>query len=214
MGRVQGLGVFGIPVIDCDPVEPRSKVSLGLPHQIPREGLQVGELLRIVGRYNETEVMAVIGAAPGECPVVGAILFGIEHAAGRVILGDTVAAQVFEVGTERGSLDPVPDHTRLDHRPARPLCPPRCGRKARRPAAAEGAGSRAVAQSPFEATRLLRRGQGLRNGRLDPTGTRPLSRPRPRRMRRSSSRLMVPPTRDVQSCLMLLVYFRNAGCRV
>ena len=43
------MRVFRVPVIDGNPIELGSKISLRLPHQIPREALQVGQLLRIVG---------------------------------------------------------------------------------------------------------------------------------------------------------------------
>jgi hypothetical protein len=35
------VGVLGIPVIDSDPVELRTEISLGVSHQVPRERLQI-----------------------------------------------------------------------------------------------------------------------------------------------------------------------------
>src|SRR6516162_9168254 len=43
------MRVFRVPVIDGNPIELGSKISHCLPHQIPREGLQVGQLHRIIG---------------------------------------------------------------------------------------------------------------------------------------------------------------------
>ena len=65
--------------------------------------------------------MAITGAALGKCAVVGVVAFGIEHPTRRAVLGDALAAQVFEMGTERRSLDPLPHDPRLDHRAARPV---------------------------------------------------------------------------------------------
>ena len=138
------MGVFRVPVIDGDPIELGSKISLCLRHQIPRKGLQVGQLLRIIGRHDEAEVMAITGATLGERPVVGVVAFGIEHPTRRAVLGDAVAAQVFEMGTERRSLDPLPHDPCLDHRAARAIGLSPGGCKARRPSPAEGTASRTV----------------------------------------------------------------------
>jgi hypothetical protein len=102
-------------------------------------------LLRVVGRGDEAEVIAITGAALGECAVVSVVALGIEHAAGRAVLGDAIAPQVFKMRGERRALDPVPDDPRFHYRAARPLSQPPGGRKACRPATTEGAAPRAVA---------------------------------------------------------------------
>jgi hypothetical protein len=99
------MGVFRVPVIDGNPIELGSEISLRLRHQIPREGLQVGQLLRIVGRHDETKVMA-IGTPLGERPW-SARRFRHRTCGQARRPRDAVAAQVFEMGTERRSLDPA-----------------------------------------------------------------------------------------------------------
>jgi hypothetical protein len=112
------MRVLGVPVIDRDPVELGPEIPLRLHHQVARKGLQVGELFRIVRRYNEPEVMTIVGASFCEGAMVGVIAFGIEHAAGGSVSRDTVPAQVFEMRSERRSLDPVSYDAGLDHRTA------------------------------------------------------------------------------------------------
>ena len=134
-------------------------------------------MLRIVGRHDETKVMAVIRTPFRKRAVVGAVAFGIEHATRRAVLGDAVAAQVFEMGTEWRSLDCLPHDPRLNHRAARPISPsPGCC-KARRPSAAEGAASCTVTISPVEPAGFLRSGQRLGNERLGALGAASVADP-------------------------------------
>jgi hypothetical protein len=115
------VGMLRIPMVDGDPVEFRSKIPFGLCHQVSGEGLQVRELLGVVGRHDEAEVMAIFLTTICEGPMVGILLFRIKHPPGSPVLRYAFAAQVLEVGAERRPLDPVADDTGLDHRAARSL---------------------------------------------------------------------------------------------
>ena len=46
----------------------------------------------IFGRYDKPKMMPIAVAAFGKCPVIGAVMFGIEHAAGSIVLGDALPA--------------------------------------------------------------------------------------------------------------------------
>jgi hypothetical protein len=107
--------MLGVPVIHGHPIELGCEIALGMSHQVARECLEVGELYGIVGRHNETEVMAVALAPICESAVVGFIAIGVEHPAGSAILGDTFAPKVSEMRVQWRALDPVPDNACLDH---------------------------------------------------------------------------------------------------
>ena len=68
-------------MIDGDPVELGSEVSLGLSHQITGEGLEVREPVRVIRGHDEPEMVAILLASIGEGPMIGIIVLGIEHPA-------------------------------------------------------------------------------------------------------------------------------------
>ena len=67
------MGVVGVPMIHCDPVEPRSEVALRVLHQLAREGPKVGKLARVLRRDCEPEMMPVPFAPFGESLRVGVV---------------------------------------------------------------------------------------------------------------------------------------------
>jgi hypothetical protein len=81
-------------VIDTDPVERRAEVSFGIGHQLAGEGTKIRHLGRVLGRYSEPEVMAVILATLGECPGVGVVGPGVEHPGVRAVPGDAFALEI------------------------------------------------------------------------------------------------------------------------
>ncbi len=94
--------LVGVPVIDGNPVDARSEISLGAGHQVAGERAQVGHFRRVLGRHDEAEMVPVVRAPLGECRDVGGIAPRIEQAGVRPVTGHAVALQIAEVLGERG----------------------------------------------------------------------------------------------------------------
>jgi hypothetical protein len=60
------------------PFELRTEIALGLSHQLAGKRLQVGELLRVVGRDDEAEMVTVTLTAFGKCAGVGGVAEGVD----------------------------------------------------------------------------------------------------------------------------------------
>ena len=58
--------IVGVPVIDRDPVEPGAEILFHVGHQFAGEGPDIGKFGCVLGRDDEAEVMAIIGAAFGK----------------------------------------------------------------------------------------------------------------------------------------------------
>ncbi|MNE70909.1 hypothetical protein D3C80_1667380 [compost metagenome] len=68
-----GVRVISVPMIDCHPVERGTQISLHPAHQVSGVGPQVIELLGILGRDDEAELVSVFPAARLEGFHVGLI---------------------------------------------------------------------------------------------------------------------------------------------
>ena len=113
--------VVGVPVIDRHPVEPGPEISLDVSHQLPGEGSQALEVLGVLRRDDEAEVVAVILTTLGEGALVRGVGAGVEQARLLTISRDTVARQIGEVTRQRRGPEPRPGvagDARLDHDPA------------------------------------------------------------------------------------------------
>ena len=109
------MGMLGIPVIDRDPIEPRTKITRGLMHEFAGKAPQAFQLARIIRRDNEPEMVPIAVAAFSESPAVCIIPGSIEEFAGRSIAGDAVPLEIPNMGSQR-SRRPHPTYdTRLDH---------------------------------------------------------------------------------------------------
>ena len=60
------MRMFGVPMIDCDPIDLGPKIARHLRHKIAREGAKVGKLHGVIRRDDETEMMPVALAPLGE----------------------------------------------------------------------------------------------------------------------------------------------------
>ena len=58
--------IVGVPMIDSDPVERGAKVAFGIRHQFSRKRPQVRQLVRVLRRNDEAEVVAIIAASLGK----------------------------------------------------------------------------------------------------------------------------------------------------
>ena len=95
------MGVVGVPMIHCDPVEPRSEVALRVLHELAREGPKVGKLARVLRRDCEPEMMPVLFAPFGESLRVGVVGGCVEHPGVCAVAGHSVALQVGDMLRER-----------------------------------------------------------------------------------------------------------------
>jgi len=109
--------VFRVPVVDSDPFELRSKIPLGLRHEIAGKRLQVRKLVGVVRGHNEAKVVAIALTPICERAMIGLVAFSVEHPAGGTVPRYSITTEIFEVSPERRSLGAVPNHPRLDHRP-------------------------------------------------------------------------------------------------
>jgi hypothetical protein len=110
--------VLRVPVVDGDPFELRSKIPFGLGHEIAGERLQVRQLVGIVWGHDEAKVVAIALAPIREHAMISLVAFSVEHPAGGTVPRYSITTEIFEMGSERRSLGAVPNHPRLDHRPA------------------------------------------------------------------------------------------------
>jgi hypothetical protein len=133
------VGVFRVPMIDCDPVELRPKIALRVPHQVARETLQVGELVSIIWRHNEPEMMPVAVATAGEAPMIDILLGSTEQASGGPVPGHALSAEVAEMSIEEAAPHAMADDARLDDGAAGSIGQAVECDEARRPTAPEGA---------------------------------------------------------------------------
>ena len=114
------MGVVGVPMVDRDPVEPGFEVARHVVHEFAGEGTKVCHIARILGRHDDSEMVAVIVAALGKPEFVtadmvkeGAVVIdvGISRVPdetkkrGYAIRGDVKFDEVKEVA---GFITPVP----------------------------------------------------------------------------------------------------------
>jgi len=176
------VGTIGVPVVDADPIESRAEIPLGLRHHIPREGSEIGELLRILRGHDEAEMVAIASATIGKGAMVSVVLFGAEHSDRSAVLRYAFPPQVSEMSPERSPLRPVPYHAGLDGA-ARSIRHQASGCDAGRPAAAEAGVPGGPPGSTMQTAGLLGCRQCLRDERLGATGATPVpdaSKPDPK----------------------------------
>jgi len=127
-----GVGMAGVVVIDSDPVELRAEILLHLPHQVAGEAFQVVEFGGVLGRDDETELVAVLAAAVEERLAVGLVFERRIGAALVAVARHPIAfeiAQMRDCGAGRNAapvraaralpLSGESHHPRLDHDAAR-----------------------------------------------------------------------------------------------
>jgi hypothetical protein len=85
------VGIVRIPVIDGNPVQPGAEIALGIRHQLTGKGAQIGHLGRVLRRYDEAEMMAVVLASLGEDALIDRLGSRVEHTGIRAIPGNAVS---------------------------------------------------------------------------------------------------------------------------
>jgi hypothetical protein len=130
-----GVGVAGVVVIDRDPVEFRPEVGFHLGHQTTGRLARVGQLRAVLGRDDETELMAIISTPVQESAAILHIALGGIDLALRAILGHAIPFEVTQVRVHRLGADKLPPagssalrvelhHARLHRHPSRPRARP------------------------------------------------------------------------------------------
>ena len=71
--------VVGVPVIHRHPVETRIEVAGHVLHQLAGESAQIGQIVRVLRRDDNAEVVPVVLAALREGVAIGAVGPRIEH---------------------------------------------------------------------------------------------------------------------------------------
>ena len=154
------MGVFGIPMIDGDPVELRTEIARCLVHQFAGKTPQAFQFAGIIRRNDEPKMMPAPVAALHKSPAVRIIAGSIEEFTWRSVAGDAVALEITDMGSQRPRRAHPAYHTRLDHGAAGAVVEePRCG-KARRTAAAERGAS--LGSAAWETACFLSGFEGLR----------------------------------------------------
>jgi hypothetical protein len=132
-----------------------ASVRFGLPHQVPGERLEIGELLRVPRGYDESEMMPIAFAALGKGTVIGIIVSGIEHPTRSAVLGYAFAPEIGHVSAKRRSPGSVPYDACFDGNAACAVGHQPRGRDTRGPAAAEGTTAAAAPGSTLQSSGLL-----------------------------------------------------------
>src|SRR5215468_10798146 len=110
------MEIVGVPVIDCDPVEPGPEIAFHLSDEVAGEGLEIGHLGSILRRNDEAEVMPIVMSAPREICGFGPDFRGAEHMGLLAVTGRAITLKVGNVGGERRGTEgttPMADHTGL-----------------------------------------------------------------------------------------------------
>lgn len=113
------MGMLRVPVIDGDPIELSAEVLFHLPGEIAGEAAEIRHVHRVVGRDDETEVMAVFLTPLGESLGISVIAAGTEQVSLLPITGHALAAEIVEMCRERRRAGRLAHDARLDHSAAR-----------------------------------------------------------------------------------------------
>ncbi len=71
--------IVSVPVINPDPIQPRSEVVLHLPDEVTSKGSKILHLCCVLGTDDEPELMPVITGALGEGTQIGVVRNGVEQ---------------------------------------------------------------------------------------------------------------------------------------
>lgn len=114
-----GVRALGIEVVDGDPIEPGANVLLGLRHQPPDIGFEVGIFGAVLGRDDEAELVAIADRLFEESLAIGCVGVRAIQLAGIALAGDAIALDVAQMRAGRAAT-----LARQPHQPGLDDCAP------------------------------------------------------------------------------------------
>lgn len=108
------MGMLGVPVVDRDPIEAGVEILFHLRDEITGEGPEIGHVDGIVGRDDESEMVAIVLTPLREGLRIGVVTARSEEMGFLSITGHALAAQIVEVGGKRRGASRVTHDARLD----------------------------------------------------------------------------------------------------
>ncbi|GAA0610968.1 hypothetical protein GCM10008943_28190 [Paenochrobactrum glaciei] len=114
------MGMAGIVVVDCHPIELRAKVDLNAAHQIAGVFGEIGKIGGIFGRNDKAELVPIILAAVKESSVIGAILGGRIKLAALAIARSSITLDIAQMGSPFAILPRALDITSFDDNATHP----------------------------------------------------------------------------------------------
>jgi hypothetical protein len=96
-----GMRMAGVVMIDRDPVEARLQVLLHLPHEVAREGSQIGHLVGVFGRYDKAELMPILAPPLDEGLTVSLVLNSRIRPSSLPVPINPIAFKVAKMGIDR-----------------------------------------------------------------------------------------------------------------
>ena len=91
------MGIVGIPMIDCHPVQPGVEITFGIGHQFAGKGAKVRHLGSVLRRDCEPEMMPIILAPLRKSLGIGTVRPGIEHLRVGAVAGNALALEICDV---------------------------------------------------------------------------------------------------------------------
>ena len=114
------MRIAGVPVIDCDPIQPRSEVMLHLLNEVTRKGAKVRHLGGVFRTDDETEMMPVVAGTLGKGAEIGVVRNGVEQPGPGAVFGDPLSPEIREVRANRiEGAESLPDDAGFYDHPAR-----------------------------------------------------------------------------------------------
>nr|WP_304617998.1 hypothetical protein [Paracoccus sp. (in: a-proteobacteria)] len=108
------MRMAGVVVVDGDPIEFRAEVGFHLFHEIAGVGCEVRQLRAVLGRDDESQLMAVVLAAIKEGVAVGAVLGPRIELAALSVARCSVTLDIAQMRAGTAALPCGPDAALLD----------------------------------------------------------------------------------------------------
>ncbi|WP_271615277.1 hypothetical protein [Bradyrhizobium sp. CCBAU 51627] len=111
----------GVEVVDRDPIEARAEILFHLPHHVPREAMEIGQTIAVLGNHDEAELVAVLAPLLDEGPAIHPLVIRSIELTSPAVAGRPIALEVVEMRMGSSAADLQPDDPCLDHDTAHTL---------------------------------------------------------------------------------------------
>jgi hypothetical protein len=95
------MGIVGVPMIHCHPIQLGTEIAFGIGHQFASEGAEIRHLGRILGRNREAKVMPIILTSLRESLAVGVVRLNVEYPRVGAIAGNPFTFEIRDVLRKR-----------------------------------------------------------------------------------------------------------------